>query len=271
LVVSAAVPGVTKERLVHDFAEMARSYGTGLDFFERFGRDLVAAVAPQPGERVLDLACGRGACLRPTADAVGPNGFVLGIDLSPAMIELTGDDLRRGEVDNAEVRVGDAEHLELDAESFDVVTCGLAVFLFPATAVALGECRRVLRPGGRFAASTFADGHLEYPWLPELLAQVGLMGPMQPMPGSQALTQVLSATGFERVTTTTSEQRFVFADLDAYLLWMRGHALGRMLNRLDADGLQRFEQECERRLEPQRGPEGYELVKQVDLTVAHRD
>jgi hypothetical protein len=89
--------------------------------------------------------------------------------------------------------------------------------MFPALDQALGECRRVLRDAGRFAASTFADGMLDYPWLPQLLSNFGLMAPMKPMLGAAALTEALTATGFARVQNTPSERRFVFTDLDAYL------------------------------------------------------
>ena len=265
--------------MLQGFAEIARSYGTGLEFFEEFGRDLIAAAALRPDERVLDLACGRGACLLPACTAVGAGGFVLGVDLSPAMVELVAEDLRRASVTNAQVRVGDAEHLDLEDESFDVVTCGFGVFLFPATDVALRECRRVLRQGGRFAASTFADGMLDYPWFPEVLQHMGLMGPLPTPPGrgvslpllrSGELSQILVESGFQEISTTTTSRRFVFADLDAFVLWVRSHAFGLLLRQLDADGLQRFEHECTRRLQEHRAADGYELIKEVELTVASR-
>ena len=262
--------GFTKDRVAQTFAGIAASYGSGLAFFEAFGRDLVEVTALAPGERVLDLACGRGACLRPAAEAVGPSGFVLGMDLSPAMIELTAEELRRDGISNARVSVGDAEQLDLDPASFDAVTCGFAVFMFPSLDQALGECRRVLRSRGRFAASTFADGMLDYPWLPELLSDFGLMEPMKPMLGAVALTDVLSAAGFESVRSTRSERRFLFADLDAYLSWVHAHAFGALLRQLEQANMERFEDQCATRLAEHQVPEGYELIKKVDLTVAHR-
>ncbi len=268
-----------KARTSHVFAEIARSYGTGLDFFGSFGRDLIEAAALRPKERVLDLACGRGACLLPASAAVGADGFVLGIDLSPAMVELTSEELRRAAIENVEVRVGDAEHLDVPDGSFDAVTCGFGVFLFPATDIALRECWRVLRHGGRFAASTFADGMLDYPWLPEILHEMGWMGAAPtprgdgmslPLLRADELSRILSECSFSAVATTTTARRFVFADLDAFLLWVRSHAFGLFLRQLDADGLQRFEEKCAQRLERHRAADGYELVKEVELTVAHR-
>ena len=134
--------------------------------------------------------------------------------------------------------VGDAEHLDLDDESFNVVTCGFGVFFFPQPAAAL-ETLRVLSADGRFAASTFTDSLLDYPWLPDVIDEMGLLGAMrarsgrtEPMLRADALSRILSSVGFERVTITTSEHRFVFRDVDAYLVWVRSHAFGALINRL---------------------------------------
>jgi ubiquinone/menaquinone biosynthesis C-methylase UbiE len=59
------------------FGRMAPTYDSGLSLFEIFGGDLVAAPEVGPGERVLDIACGRGACLRPAAQA-----WVVGVECS---------------------------------------------------------------------------------------------------------------------------------------------------------------------------------------------
>ena len=269
-------PPDRKKRAVRTFVEVAPTYGSGLTFWESFGRDLIAAAGVRAGERVLDVACGRGACLWPACEAAGENGFVLGIDLAPAMVELTKRDLDREGIRNAEVRVGDAEHLDLDAASFDVVTCGFAVFFFPAPLVALGECRRVLRVGGRLAASTFADGMLDYPWLPEILERMGLMDTLRnqrgsgPLLRSAALEQALISSGFGQVATRTTKRRFVFADLDAYLLWVRSHAFGKIVTQLNDIDLRHFQHECRQRLQEHQVADGYELIKVVDVTTARR-
>ncbi len=264
-----------KARVLSMFTEMAPTYGAGADLFDVFGRALVDAAAIQPGELVLDLACGRGACLRPASQAVGVGGHVVGLDLSPRMVELTADELRRDEVANAEVRVGDAEHLDFADESFDVLTCGFGVFFFPQPAASI-EARRVLRAGGRFAASTFTDTLLDYPWLPEVIEEIGLPNEMRTRSGQTApllkadgLSQILSDVGFERVAITSSEHRFVFPDVDGYLLWVRSHAFGALLSRLSERDLRRFRDGCERRLRDHEAADGYELVKRVHLTVAH--
>jgi ubiquinone/menaquinone biosynthesis C-methylase UbiE len=265
-----------KDRLRHMFSDMAHTYGEGAELFDVFGRGLVGVAAIRPGERVLDLACGRGACLRPASEAVGSGGYVLGLDLSPTMVELTAEELRLDGVANAEVRVGDAEHLDLDDDSFNVVTCGFGVFFFPQPAAAM-ETVRVLSADGRFAASTFTDELLDYPWLPDVIDELGLLGAMrarsgrtEPMLRADGLSRILSGAGFERVTITTSEHRFVFRDVDAYIVWVRSHAFGALINRLSEREFQAFREKCAQRLLDHRAVDGYEFIKRVDFTVAKR-
>ena len=113
-----------KARIAGIFGRVAPTYDTVISFFATFGRVLVETASLREGERVLDLACGRGACLRPAAVAMGPRGFVLGVDLAEPMIAATAAELRAAGIDNAEVRVGDAERLDFPDASFDVVLCG---------------------------------------------------------------------------------------------------------------------------------------------------
>ena len=105
------------------------------------------------------------------------SGYVLGVDLSSAMIEVARQDLARLDLPaSVEVRVGDAEDLDLPDDSFDLVVCGFGVFFFPDPAAAASEFRRVLRGGGRFAASTFVGSGGGYPWISDVIAR-SVLGP----------------------------------------------------------------------------------------------
>lgn len=110
---------------------------------------LVAGAALAGGQRVLDVACGTGLVTFEAADAVGPEGSVLGVDLSAGMIEAArGVERPRS---NAEFLRMDAESLRLPDEAFDAVLCGLGLMYVPNPGRALREMRRVLKPGGRLA------------------------------------------------------------------------------------------------------------------------
>ncbi len=110
---------------------------------------LLAAAALQPGERVLDVACGTGLVTLAAAAAVGPAGEVIGTDISEAMVARAGQHALGAGAGNTQFRRMDAEQLDLPDANFDVVLCALGLMYLPDAEAALGEMRRVLRPGGR--------------------------------------------------------------------------------------------------------------------------
>jgi len=106
----------------------------------------------RPGERVLELGCGAGGALVPLARAVGSAGRVVGLDLSPGMIDLTVVRLQHaGLAERAQLVVADATSIPFADASFDAVFMSFTLELFdtPEIPLVLAECRRVLRPGGR--------------------------------------------------------------------------------------------------------------------------
>ena len=121
---------------------------------EARGRTRVIELAePQPGMRILDLACGPGNLSRRLAALVAPDGEVVGVDLAAGMIELA----RGAAITNARFEVMDIEQLTFDDASFDAVVCGHGLQFAPDLGRALREARRVLRDGCRLVASVPAS------------------------------------------------------------------------------------------------------------------
>ena len=111
--------------------------------------------ALQPGERVLDVACGTGLVSFRAAEAVGETGAVVGTDISGNMVDAARDHAAAANIGNATFERCDAEALDLDGDPFDVALCGLGLMYVPDPVKALAEMRRLLKPGGRAAAAVW--------------------------------------------------------------------------------------------------------------------
>ncbi|HEX2212230.1 MAG TPA: class I SAM-dependent methyltransferase [Mycobacterium sp.] len=118
----------------------------------RLAADLIETAAPEPGEFVVDVACGTGVVARLAAERVGPSGKVVGVDLVPEMLEIAAATTPTSSA-TIEWRQADAGSLPLPDESYDLALCQLGLMFFPDRSAAVGEMRRVLSAGGRLAVN----------------------------------------------------------------------------------------------------------------------
>jgi ubiquinone/menaquinone biosynthesis C-methylase UbiE len=227
-----------KAQVRTQFNTIATDYDAGPGCFAHFGRRLVAVADIKPGQRVLDVASGRGAVLFPAAESVGSTGEVVGIDLADEMARATNDEAARRGL-RSRVQVMDAENLDFPAATFDRVLCGFGVMFFPNQQGALAGFRRVLKPDGRLVVSTW---HLSQ--AREIEAIIHAMGGPAKPPGwitdPEELKDLLSRAGFADVRVDLDAHVFRYADIDEYWQQARGTGLRRALDSLDAAQTERL-------------------------------
>lgn len=139
----AKMAGYDQERLDH-VAAAATSFGCG---------NPLAFSGVQAGQTVLDLGSGAGFDLLLAADKVGPQGLVIGVDMTEAMLVAARENIRRAGRSNIEVRKGYIESLPVADSSVDWVISNCVINLSPDKPAVFKEINRVLKPGGRISIS----------------------------------------------------------------------------------------------------------------------
>ena len=188
-------------------AEVYEQY-FGPALFSPWARVLLEYAAPQPGERVLDVACGTGIVTRRVAPMVGAAGKVVGLDISPAMLAVARALPAPGGATIA-WQEGNALTLALPDDAFDLVLCHQGLQFFPDRAAAVQEMRRVLTKGGRVVLSVWRDlqRHPVFAAVYEATAR-RLNAPISAVAlpftfgDAEALRAFLSAAGFHRIAIT---------------------------------------------------------------------
>jgi O-methyltransferase/aklanonic acid methyltransferase len=183
------------------FNSVSPDYDSGPGCFAHFGRRLVEVAGINAGARVLF----------PVAERVGAGGEVVGIDLADAMAHATSEEAASRGL-KARVSVMDAEELTFPDESFDCVTCGFGIMFFPDQDRGLAQMRRVLKPGGCLAISTWrvAQGDDLHP----VLKAIG--NPPRRNPGWITEPDILEAlirrNGFTGISVKIDSMDFRYAD-----------------------------------------------------------
>lgn len=181
-------------------------------FSDTYGGAAMEALAPQPGERVLDVGCGPGVTTADLARQVGPDGTATGVDISEGMVGAAQRRAEAAGVANASFLVADAATADLGGP-FDAVFSRFGVMFFGDPAAAFSNIVGALRPGGRLAWAVWGPLQ-DNPWMfvPSLAAAAPLQAELTlPEPGAPGpfslsdadqVQSLLTAAGLEDVAVT---------------------------------------------------------------------
>jgi arsenite methyltransferase len=156
-----------------------------------------AIAALKPGERVLDLGSGAGFDVFLAARQVGPSGFVIGVDMTPAMVDRARTNAAKIGFSHVDFRLGDIEQLPVEDGAVDVIISNCVINLAPDKEAVFREAYRVLAPGGRLAISdVVAIGDLPAALAADPAAYTGCIAGAAPV---SELERTIAAAGFAEV------------------------------------------------------------------------
>jgi len=171
--------------------ESTVSYGCG---------DPITLASLQPGQTVLDLGSGAGLDCFFAAKKVGETGKVIGVDMTPEMIERAQSSAKRMKIQNVEFRQGYLEELPVESNSVDVIISNCVINLSPDKEKVFAEAFRVMKPGGKLAVSDIVtDGDLPEPIRKSLSAWAGCVA------GAVAAKEyigMMESVGFSNISIT---------------------------------------------------------------------
>lgn len=239
-------------------------YGsTGPENYERFfvpaiGRpvatDLIELAALEPGERVLDVACGTGIVARLAREEVGADGTVAGLDPNPGMLAVARE-VAAGT--GVEWHQASAESMPLPDASFDVVLSQMGLQFVPDKSAAVDEMARVLAPGGRLALNVVGPRPDVMTVLADALAShvgpesSGFVDVVFSLHDQDRIEGLFADAGLRDVAVTSRVKRLELPPPTDFL-WQYIHStpLAGAVAQADDDARAAFEEEVVRRWQP---------------------
>lgn len=224
--------------------------------FVRWTERLIDLAAPQPGEHVLDVACGTGIGARLAATRTGASGRVAGLDIDPGAIEVARR-VTQGAATQVEWHCASALEMPFEDGEFDLCLCLQGTQFFPDRLAGLAEIRRVLQPSGRLIASIWGpldanEGHLAVVQALER-QKVDASGAKRACSFANVddIRDTATRAGFTHVDLCTEDGRSHFESIQAFIEGMTiGASARHAVALLPEEGRARFIRDVSTMLEP---------------------
>jgi aconitate hydratase len=291
---TTASPGATPRPLsrAEEFDQMVvERAGKAVEEHDRLGHGLhektdarfAELLEPKKGDRCLDIATASGTLALALADRVGADGRVVAIDLAQGMLDLAERKARARRLRNIEWKQMNAQNLEFEDNTFDVVACSLAIFYFPDIEGALQEMMRVLKPGGKLGITTAdpetAFSPLSQPYMAALRKLSDELKLDQPEYSDTAkltrqkkgLLNLVKEAGFKNVEITEESIPVRFTTMEDWWEYGRGSTWGDLLlDRLTPEQKAAFRKTHEDEIKKHFGAEGIRTATTVLLVLAKK-
>lgn len=229
-------------RVATRFDRLAPTYDRESQRLYPFAADrLIVLLAPSPGEKILDVAAGTGAVTFAAAQAVGPGGRVVAIDVSQGMLARLEEKLRHFRLAHVDIHTMDAGRLEFRSSYFHHTVCGFGLCFLPDPLRALAEWVRVTRPGGRVLFSCHGPAAFR-PMVERLFARLERLGvsppagppALGPLPTAEACHAVLAQAGLAE-TEVRTESFGYHLSMEAWWEIIEHGILGELIDGLEPD------------------------------------
>jgi protein-L-isoaspartate(D-aspartate) O-methyltransferase len=168
---------------------------------------LVELAQLKDGDSALDLATGTGIVAVLAARAVGAKGKVIGVDISPGMLDQARNKIRAEGLEKIELIEADIEKLNFEAESFDAILCSSALMWLTDIPATLRKCRTWLKTGGILAFSCYSESSFMIPFLVRACAGFGISLPNcnEALGRRERCYDLVREAGFDKIEILTQQ------------------------------------------------------------------